>query len=114
MCGYRIAALFYVLGRQTGLQRVANTPNGVNQSTVPGAPPTPVPSPTLATVVQTDQAGPIDCTANEKTQLHDNCDTKDCDTDASTVAFGISAGTAVTKLGISKQSQKYRWEKVSV
>jgi len=112
-----IAALFYVLGHQAAIRQVetvnANA-NAVTPNTNPTLSPTPVPSPTPLSVVQTDNSGPIACTSNEKAQLHDDCDTKDCDTDASTVAFGISAGTDVTKLGVSKQGGKYRWEKISV
>lgn len=112
-----IAVLFYLLGHQAALresQLTRDQSNTVNEPPQPILSPTPTLSPTPPPIVQRDSTGPTDCMANEKAQLHDDCDLKDCDTDASTVAFGISAGTPVTKLGLSKQSRKYRWEKITV
>jgi hypothetical protein len=114
-----IASLFYFLGRQATNTNSNNqntqaniNSNLVNQSPTP-ANITPTPKKTPA--VQTENvAGNEVCSVTAQTQLHRDCDTKDCDSDATTVADAAATGSKVTRLGFYKKgARSFKWEKVS-
>ena len=110
--------LFLYMSRNPSTISPANVSvNAQPASTVPSKPsnqPETTPSAENTPAVSAKKSSGGTCTVTRETQIHDGCDTKDCDTDPSTLNGSASAGDVVTKLGRSVKSHRsFQWELVT-